>query len=367
MKLHHYAASAGFALLAISTAMASSVTIYGRIDTGVVYNNYGGDTHKPSTVSMESGLNTASRIGIRGVEEINSDLSVQFRLENRFASDTGALKGGSKGDKIFEGCSYLGLTSKSLGEISMGRISGIVSGSGAYDLQFFMDSFGGGTYGTGLAPVKSSRIDNMITYRSPTIVGFQTTLQYSMKTDGNEEGNENTSAVNRFYAGGIRYNLNKLNIVAAYEETDWGKNTAATAKASTSKKVATLGGSYRFDPVTVYLQGQYFNGVNKLDGFSTAKNIKGFGIYGGTQFWFGLSSWQSMVYYRNYKVDTVNGINHHQASLIGVATKYLYRPSKSIDMYIGAGFSRWDGQNSTTKKFTKDHTINVFTGITKYF
>lgn len=105
MNLHHYAASAGFALLAISTAMASSVTIYGRIDTGVVYNNYGGDTHKPSTVSMESGLNTASRIGIRGIEEINSDISVQFRLENRFASDTGALKGGSKGDKIFEGCS----------------------------------------------------------------------------------------------------------------------------------------------------------------------------------------------------------------------------------------------------------------------
>ena len=89
-----------------------------------------------------------------------------------------------------------------------------------------------------------------------------------MKTDGNEEGNENTSAVNRFYAGGIRYNLNKLNLVAAYEETDWGRN--ATAKASTRKKDATLGGSYRFDPVTLYLQGQYFNGVNKLDGFSEA-------------------------------------------------------------------------------------------------
>ena len=61
MNLHHYAASAGFALLAISTAMASSVTIYGRIDTGVVYNNYGGDTHKPSTVSMESGLRSEER------------------------------------------------------------------------------------------------------------------------------------------------------------------------------------------------------------------------------------------------------------------------------------------------------------------
>lgn len=56
----------------------------------------------------------------------------------------------------------------------------------------------------------------------------------------------------------------------------WGKKVPAAAKGTTSKKIATIGGSYRFKPVTVYLQGQYFDGVNKLDGFSSAKNIKGF-------------------------------------------------------------------------------------------
>lgn len=30
---------------------------------------------------MQSGLNTASRIGIKGIEEITDDLSVGFRLE----------------------------------------------------------------------------------------------------------------------------------------------------------------------------------------------------------------------------------------------------------------------------------------------
>ena len=165
-----------------------------------------------------------------------------------------------------------------------------------------MDSFGGGTYGTGLAPVKSTRIDNMITYRTPMLAGFQGTLQYSMKTEESEEGDENTSDVDKFYAGGLYYKSGNLNLVVAYEETTWGKKVPATSKGTTSKKIATIGGSYRFKPVTIYLQGQYFDGVNKLDGFSSAKNIKGFGTYAGTQFWFGLSSWQSMIYYRDYKV-----------------------------------------------------------------
>lgn len=355
------------ALFSCTAYAEGAVTIYGRIDTGIAYDNWGGDTKKDNTISMQSGLNTASRIGIKGIEKISPNLFVGFRLENRFASDTGALKGGPKGDKIFEGCSYLTIGGDAYGEISAGRISGIGSGSGAYDLQFFMDSFGGGTYGTGMAPVKSTRIDNMITYRTPMWAGLQTTLQYSMKTAASEEGDENTSDVDKFYAVGLHYKLGELNLVAAYEETTWGKKVPSASKATTDKKVATLGGSYRFKPVTLYLQGQYFDGVNSLDGFSSAKNIKGYGVYGGTQLWFGLSSWQSMIYFRDYKVDTRTGVDGHHAHMIGIGTKYLYRPSKSIDIYIGGSFASWKGQDKTTGQFTDNHGFNVITGITKYF
>lgn len=349
-----------------SFAVAGSIQIYGRIDTGVIYDNFGGDTHKSDRVQMAS-PNTPSRIGIQGTEEIDSDWSVGFRLENRFASDSGDLKGGIKGDKLFEGASYLTVSNKKLGEVSMGRISGLVSSSGIYDLQYYMDSFAGGTYGTGTAPINSGRMDNTFAYRTPMMAGFQGTLMYSMKTETSEVGNEATSDVDRYYAAGLRYNKGGLNLIGAYEEIEWGKKVPAAAKASTSRKVATIGGSYRFEKVTAYLQSQYFNGLHSLDGFSKARDIKGFGIYGGTQFWYGISSWQSMVYYRHYKVNTEDGINGHKANLIGIATKYLYRPSKSIDIYVGGGFSRWDGQNSSTHKFVKDNHFNVFTGITKYF
>lgn len=107
MKTFKYSLIISSLLVACSVQAESAVTIYGRIDTGIAYDNYGGDTHKDNTITMQSGLNTASRIGIKGIEEITDDLSVGFRLENRFASDSGALKGGLKGNKIFEGCSYL--------------------------------------------------------------------------------------------------------------------------------------------------------------------------------------------------------------------------------------------------------------------
>lgn len=127
MKTFKYSLIISSLLVACSVQAESAVTIYGRIDTGIAYDNYGGDTHKDNTITMQSGLNTASRIGIKGIEEITDDLSVGFRLENRFASDSGALKGGLKGNKIFEGCSYLTVSSKSLDEVSAGRISGISS------------------------------------------------------------------------------------------------------------------------------------------------------------------------------------------------------------------------------------------------
>ena len=88
MKTFKYSLIISSLLVACSVQAESAVTIYGRIDTGIAYDNYGGDTHKDNTITMQSGLNTASRIGIKGIEEITDDLSVGFRLENRFASDS---------------------------------------------------------------------------------------------------------------------------------------------------------------------------------------------------------------------------------------------------------------------------------------
>ena len=350
---------------AFSTASAADVRIYGRIDTGLVYQHFSGDSTKKDSFSMESGPSTASRWGIDASEKISDDLSVGARLENRFASDTGELKGGKGGNRMFEGNASLKVVSKTWGEIAAGRISGINSGSGPYDLQFFMDSTGGGAFGNALAPVKSTRMHNMLVYRSPMVSGFQATLQHSLKLEATQDGDESESAVDRFYAAGLRYNSGPLNLTAVYEQTIWGHNQAVTP--TTDKKILTLGGSYRFEPVTVYLQAQYFDGVEKIDELKTDSlgALKGYGLYAGTQFWYGLSSWQTMLYWRDYSGDFRSGSGKLDASSIGLASKFLYRPSKTIDMYVGVGLAQWNRLDGTKKMTNK--TVNLYSGVTKYF
>ena len=352
---------------AFSTASAADVRIYGRIDTGLVYQHFSGDSTAKDSFMMESGLNTASRWGIDASEKISDDLSVGTRMESRFASDTGALKG----NRLFEGNASVKIVSKTWGELAAGRISGINSGSGPYDFQFYMDSTGGGAFGKALAPVKSTRMDNMLVYRSPMVSGFQATLQHSLKLEATQDGDESESAVDRFYAAGLRYNSGPLNLTAVYEQTIWGHtektavNKAVTP--TTDKKILTLGGSYRFEPVTVYLQAQYFDGVEKIDALKTDSlgALKGYGLYAGTQFWYGLSSWQTMLYWRDYSGDFRSGSGKLDASSIGLASKFLYRPSKTIDMYVGVGLAQWNRLDGT-KKMT-DKTVNLYSGVTKYF
>ncbi len=358
--------AAVFAACGCAATQAADVTVYGRVDTGLVYQNFFGDSTKGDSFTMESGPNTASRFGIQGKEVINPDWTVGFRLESRFASDTGELKG----DRLFEGSAYLNIINRTFGELAAGRIAGLASSSGAYDHQFYMDAFAGGTFGSALAPIKSSRMDNMLTYRTPMLGGFQATLQHSLKmstTDTKDLGTEGEAAANRFWAAGARYTVGGLNIVATYEATTWGHESLAGAR--DDRQVFSLGGNYRTGDIAFYLQGQIFDGVEKLDGLSASdlhSELSGYGLYAGTQVWFGLSSWQSMVYWRDYKLKRDTASADLDADSLGIATKYIYRPSKTIEIYVGAGVAKWD-RLSTTGTLLTDKTFNAFTGVTKYF
>lgn len=357
------------ALAAAGASQAANVNIYGRIDTGLIYHNYGKDSVKDDTFTMESGTNTATRIGMEGYEELTPDTKAIFRLESRFTSDNGQFNTFSAGhpSRMFGGQSTVGLVSKTYGELTFGRVAGIVSSTGPYDLEAYMDVYGGGTQGTGNAPVLSGRHDNMITYRTPWIAGIQGTFQYSLKSDSYDEGDESTSDTNRFFDAALHYNVGQLHVIAAYDQVIWGHKKQINNGSDTDKKVFTLGGSYRFEPATVYLQMQYFDGLNSLDGFTANtkdSSIKGYGIYAGTELWYGISAWKWMVYWRDYELEPQEG-KSFDGNTLGITTKYVYRPSKTVDLYVGGGISQWD-RISDGKIYT-DQDINFFTGVTKYF
>jgi predicted porin len=356
-------------LAAAASASAADVRIYGRMDSGLLYqHNFGDSAAADDSFTMNSGLNTASRWGIRGSEKLSADTTVWFQLENRYLSDDGSFKTFTKGKdgRMFGGHALLGVTS-SWGEFAAGRTSGITSGSGRYDVLWMTDAFGGGTVGRGNAPVKAGRYDNMLVYRTPMFSGFQATFQYSLKTESYDEGDESTSDVDRYYGAGLAYKGQKLKAALVYEGAFWGHKTQIAAGADQSWKMVTLGAGYRFEPVTVYGMAQYFSGLNQIDGFTASRElsqIEGYALSLGAEFWFGPSSWKNMVYYKDYK-NKYSDSEDFDGQTFGIGSKFVYRPSKRVEFYIGAGFTQYDRVSSGD--VLTDKEVNAYGGTTIYF
>jgi predicted porin len=89
-----------FALLAvIGTAQAqSSVTIYGTLDAGFLYQNKSGGhagtgvTSDPSYLLI-SGGNSSNKLGFRGIEDLGGGNKAGFELETQFNIGTGSVSG----------------------------------------------------------------------------------------------------------------------------------------------------------------------------------------------------------------------------------------------------------------------------------
>lgn len=92
----------------------SNVTIAGRLDGGVEYVDNGQTKQK----RMDSGDYTASRLIFRGTEDLGGGLSALFYLEHRFNLDVGAPQNATK---FWSGGSFVGLSSTSLGTVTLGR------------------------------------------------------------------------------------------------------------------------------------------------------------------------------------------------------------------------------------------------------
>ena len=71
-----------------------------------------------------------------------------------------------------------------------------------------------------------------------------------------------------------------------------------------------------------------------------------------------------MIYYKDYELERDTGKGYDGDSL-GITTKYVYRPTKTVDLYVGGGYSRWDREEGG--KMYTDTDFNLYTGITKYF
>ena len=202
------------------SAFAAEVTMYGVIDTGLMYTYEDvadGDATtdlEQHTLGLEGGINSSNRFGVKGTEELGNGMKVGFTRENGFKSDTGALK---TEDTLFDREASVSLYGD-FGTLSMGRMGGVASSAGTYDIVYSMaDAFDGGDNNI-LGLAISGRSDNMITYQTPKFAGLQGTFQYSFNQSGAEK--DQSSNNNQFFATAITGEFGNLNVVGAYEYTN---------------------------------------------------------------------------------------------------------------------------------------------------
>jgi len=101
------------ALFSLGAEAQSRVTLYGLIDSGLTYaSNDGGN----SAWKAVSGVPVGSNYGFRGSEDLGGGLSAVFQLENGFDGFTGNGSG-----RAFNRQAKMGLSSKTLGTLTLGR------------------------------------------------------------------------------------------------------------------------------------------------------------------------------------------------------------------------------------------------------
>lgn len=285
------------------SAIAADVTLYGVLDMGLAYNHVDLDqsgVKNKNTFSMNSGQQSGSRWGLKGVEDLGNGLKVGFILEDGFKADTGA-----QGDQMFDRESSLFIEG-GFGKLALGRMGAINQGSSSWalvnHLSAFTTSFGPFAAQAGNFISTAGKWDNMISYRTPTFAGFTVYTQYSMgkTTSGGKAiagAVENESSADRYYAIGATYANGPFLGYLAVDSTNyksWYKDAgaaAASAHKTDDSLTVTLGGNYDFDVAKVYFSAQYFDEVtlSSIGGIvgtikydesteSTSLKVKGYGL-----------------------------------------------------------------------------------------
>lgn len=260
------------------SALAADVQLYGIVDTGVQYLNADTDlagSDSVSRFSMESGMQSGSRFGFKGTEDLGNGLTVGFVLENQFSSDTGAL---NSSGLLFHREASLFLQG-GFGKFAMGRMGSMNGGVSSWAkygvLSAFGTSWGDYSAQAGTWAMGAGMWDNMVAYETPSFAGFKVFAQYGM---GNAETGydsvENESSSDRYYAIGASYANGPLNLYFAVDSINYASwnNSSNTGSDMDDSLTVTFGGNYDFEVVKLFAGVQYFDEI-KLSKMKGAVNF----------------------------------------------------------------------------------------------
>ncbi|CAM2157697.1 Porin [Pararobbsia alpina] len=350
-------------LLAIAAAAQaqSSVTLYGRIDNGIQYENGSPQGHK---IAAESGDWGCSWFGMQGSEDIGGGTAVIFQLEGQLNTQNGTSSGA-----LFGRHATVGLTNENYGTFKLGNLGAgeLQQDSWALDPQlmqrYAISTLTHGRNWPGIA--------NGFEYTSPKWFGLTLKGQYDLSNNTNwnsgvlPAGQGRSDAIEAIYATG------PLEVRVIYDELRSTQGNFNNLYAASRSIMG--GGTYTLGPVKLWAGYQHLNAPQASDAsvFGTdavsAANLPG-GVSAPTSAdheWGG-AAWQvtpaatitGAVYHTNVNHGNGNATMYTLAATYNLSKRtflyteaaYLHNSSTSnIDLGNDSwGPNNYNGANNTT-------------------
>lgn len=231
----------------------SNVTLYGVLDSGVMYASRTFDaatgTSGPHQLSATDGGISGSHFGITGAEDLGAGTKAIFTLESGFTMNNGAL--GNSNGNLFGRQAFVGLSGH-FGTVKAGLqyspFGLAIVDTDARHASFFGSQAGiymGNFFATGIF------VANAVSYTSPTIAGLQASALLAL--GGDPKGFQ----AGRQYAACVRYEWKDLVVNAAlFSGNPGGSASVSTPFPSTIEfSGRTVGASYSWGGAT--LKGSY--------------------------------------------------------------------------------------------------------------
>lgn len=314
-----------------SAFAADSVQLYGIVDMGVAHYtgvkpSNAGATDSASFTGLQSGIQSPSRIGLKGKEDLGGGLSAIFNAETGFCAAGTNVTGGNSsgycsGGGFMQRQSYVGLTGN-FGTVVGGRLY-----NPAYQNQVAIDPFSFGLTGSigntslltqnGVANL--NRANQTLAYVTPNFSGFHATLAYTFNVGAANDPINTAGSTSRAYWLSGNYNNGPITAGVDYSQISNMQNFGLSQGAKA--KMYDIFGGYDF-------------GIAKVVGLYS--NLKADGISGSQKQWMlgatvPVGPGAILASYSVYKNDMGSPASAPQAKQAAIG--YTYSLSKRTNLY----------------------------------
>jgi predicted porin len=245
-------AAASALLFTAASHAQSSVTIYGTLDAGLLYQsktNEGGPgnpnfgKNAGAYFGYGDGGYSPSIFGLKGVEDLGDGLKAKFQLESGINTGNGAFN--SSNGNLWGRESWVGLDSDRYGEVRLG-----MQRSPFFETMLSLDPRQS-LLGSALTPyldnvvVTGLFVSNAVAYYSPVLDGFSGELMFGF---GNTAGNFQAG---RQWSARLMYQNRGLTAEAAYYDSNAGGSTVTLPTSDVPFEGRMIGAGYDFGRVSV--------------------------------------------------------------------------------------------------------------------